>query len=141
MATLEDAIQLAAEAHRGQRDRNGQPYVLHVLRVMLRVTTEDERTAAVLHDLVEDTPHTLDDLRTLGFSEEVVRAVDCLTHRDGEPYDAYVERAASDPIARTVKLADLEDNLDLRRLDTISERDVPRLQRYLVAWHRLTERP
>jgi (p)ppGpp synthase/HD superfamily hydrolase len=104
------------------------------------MATEAERTAAVLHDVVEDTPHTLDNLRALGFSEEVVQAVDNLTHRDDEPYDAYVERAASNPIARAVKLADLEDNLDLRRLDDISERDLPRLRRYLAAWHRLMGR-
>jgi (p)ppGpp synthase/HD superfamily hydrolase len=134
MATLEDAILLAAQAHHGQRDRNGQPYVLHVLRVMLRVETDEQRTAAVLHDLVEDTPHSLDELRALGFGEHVVHAVDCLTHRDGEPYEAYVQRAASDPIARVVKLADLEDNMDLRRLDEITERDLARLQRYLAVW-------
>jgi (p)ppGpp synthase/HD superfamily hydrolase len=137
MATLEDAILLAAEAHQGQRDRNGQPYVLHVLRVMFRVEGEAQRTAAVLHDVVEDTPHTLDELRERGFSEEVVHAVDCLTHREDEPYEAQVERAASDPIARVVKLADLEDNMDLRRLEDVHERDLPRLQRYLRAWHRL----
>jgi (p)ppGpp synthase/HD superfamily hydrolase len=135
MATLEDAILLAAQAHHGQRDRNGQPYVLHVLRVMLRVETDEQRTAAVLHDLVEDTPHSLEELRALGFEEQVVHAVDCLTHRDGEPYEAYVQRAASDPIARIVKLADLEDNMDLRRLDEITERDLARFQRYLAAWH------
>jgi (p)ppGpp synthase/HD superfamily hydrolase len=135
MATLEDAILLAAQAHRGQRDRNGQPYVLHVLRVMLRVETDEQRTAAVLHDLVEDTPHSLEELRALGFDEQVVHAVDCLTHRDDEPYEAYVQRAASDPIARVVKLADLEDNMDLRRLDEITERDLARFQRYLAAWH------
>jgi (p)ppGpp synthase/HD superfamily hydrolase len=134
MATLEDAILLAAQAHQGQRDRNGQPYVLHVLRVMLRVETDEQRTAAVLHDLVEDTPHSLEELRALGFDEHVVHAVDCLTHRDGEPYEAYVQRAASDPIARVVKVADLEDNMDLRRLDEITERDLARFQRYLAAW-------
>ncbi len=139
MAGLEDAILLAAQAHQGQRDRNGQPYILHPLRVMMRVEGETQRTAAVLHDVVEDTPHTLGELREMGFSEEVVHAVDCLTHREGEAYEAQVERAASDPIARVVKLADLEDNMDLRRLDEIKERDLPRLQRYLRAWHRLKD--
>jgi (p)ppGpp synthase/HD superfamily hydrolase len=137
MPTLEDAILLAAQAHHGQRDRNGQPYMLHVLRVMLRVEGDERRMAAVLHDVVEDTPHTLDELRKMGFPEPVVHAVDCLTHRDGEPYAAAIERAASDPIARVVKLADLEDNMDLRRLDQLAARDLPRLQRYLAAWHRL----
>jgi (p)ppGpp synthase/HD superfamily hydrolase len=137
MPTLEDAILLAAQAHRGQLDRNGRPYVLHVLRVMSRVETDEQRMAAVLHDLVEDTPHTLDELRERGYAEDVVRAIDCLTHREGEPYDGQVERAAADPIARVVKLADLEDNMDLRRLDQVEERDLPRLNRYLRAWRRL----
>ena len=137
MPSLEDAILLATQAHRAQRDRNGRPYVLHVLRVMLRVETDEQRMAAVLHDLVEDTPHTLQELRDLGYPEDVVRAVDCLTHRDGEPYEAQVERAAADPIARVVKLADLEDNMDLRRLDRLEERDLPRLRRYMSAWQRL----
>jgi (p)ppGpp synthase/HD superfamily hydrolase len=137
MATLEDAILLAVQAHRGQLDRVGQPYILHPLRVMQRVETDHERMAAVLHDVVEDTPHTLDELRALGYPEEVVRAVGHLTRRADESYDALIERAAQDPIARRVKLADLEENMDLRRLTTITEKDRERLQRYLTAWRRL----
>lgn len=138
MADLEEAIRIAAEAHRGQRDRAGAPYVLHPLRVMLRMGTDAERMAAVLHDVVEDAPWTLDDLRARGFPAEVVEAVDRLTRRAGEPYDEAVERAAAHPVARRVKVADLEDNLDLRRLNRLDERDVARLERYLRAWRRLT---
>jgi len=139
MADLEEAILIAVEAHRGQKDRAGAPYVLHPLRVMLRVRTDAERMAAVLHDVVEDTAWTLDDLRARGFPDEVLEAVDRLTHRPGEPYDAAVERAAAHPVARRVKLADLEDNLDLRRLDDVSAGDLDRLGRYLRAWRRLSE--
>jgi (p)ppGpp synthase/HD superfamily hydrolase len=139
MATLEDAILLAAQAHRGQADRNGQPYVLHALRVMFRLEAEHERMAGVLHDVVEDTPNTLADLRALGYPEEVVAAVDCLTRRPDETYEAYIARAAANPIARRVKLADLEDNLDLRRLSTLTDHDLERLKRYLKFWRQLKD--
>ena len=139
MPTLEDAIALAAEAHRGQRDKSGQPYILHPIRVMMRCRTEAERIAAVLHDVVEDTGRTFDDLRALGYSEEVVAALDCLTKREGEGYGAFVERAASNPIARVVKMADIEDNLDLRRLPDITDKDVERIGRYVRGWRRLQD--
>ncbi len=137
MPTLEEAIALAAQAHRGQVDKAGQPYVLHLLRVMFRVETEQERIVAVLHDLVEDTGYTFDDLRALGYPAEIVEALDGVTRRPEESYDQFVERAAVNPIARRVKLADLEDNMDIRRCTTLTERDLERLQRYLRAWQRL----
>jgi (p)ppGpp synthase/HD superfamily hydrolase len=138
-ATLEDAIALAVEAHRGQTEKAGQPYVLHVLRVMFRCETELERILAVLHDVVEDTGRSFEDLRRLGFSEQVLGALDCVTKREGESYEQFVERAASNPIARRVKLADLEDNMDLRRLPAVGEKDAERLGRYVRAWRRLKE--
>lgn len=138
MADLEEAIRIALEAHRGQKDRAGAPYVLHPLRMMLRVRTDAERMAAVLHDVVEDSAWTLDDLRARGFPDEVLEAVDRLTRRPGEAYDAFVERAAAHPVARRVKLADLEDNLDLRRLEGVTAGDLERLDRYLRAWRRLS---
>lgn len=130
MPRLEDAIILAARAHRGQCDRAGQPYILHPLRMMLRMQTDEARLVAVLHDVVEDSAVTLDDLRRQGYSERVVTAVDRLTRRDGESYDDFVARAAADPLARAVKIADLEDNLDTTRLAEITERDQERLARY-----------
>lgn len=137
MAGIEEAIALAVEAHRGQRDRAGAPYVLHPLRMMFRVETDAERMAAVLHDVVEDTDRTLDDLRAEGFPEEVVAAVDHLTRREGEGYDDFVRRAAAHPVARRVKIADLEDNMDVRRTGTVTEEDVERLTRYHRAWRSL----
>ena len=133
MADLEEAIGIAVQAHRGQKDRGGAPYILHPLRMMFRVQTEAERMAAVLHDVVEDTPWTLDDLRARGFPAEVLAAVDALTRRPGEAYDAFVERAAAHPVARRVKLADIEDNLDLRRLDAVTADDLERIDLYLRA--------
>ena len=141
MPTLEDAIALAVEAHWGQVDDAGRPYILHPLAVMLRGDTDDERVVGVLHDVVEDTGRTPDDLRRLGYSAAVVTALDCLTRRRGEPYPAFVERAAADPIARKVKVADLEDNMDVRRMREAMPAETVRLQKYLAAWRRLKGLP
>ena len=138
MATLDDAIALAVSAHRGQTRPDGTPYILHPLRVMLSLSDERDRIAAVLHDVVEDSPITLADLRAAGFDEEVVATVDALTRREGEAYDDFVERAGADPRARRIKLADLADNLDVRTLPDLGPRDVARLARYHRAWRRLT---
>ncbi len=136
---LEDAIEIAVRAHRGQTDKAGAPYVLHVLRVMLRMPDETSMMAAALHDVVEDTPHTLDLLRTAGFPEAVAAAVDALTRRKGESYEAFVRRAGQNPIARLVKRADLEDNMDLRRIPRPTEKDFARLRRYRKAWELLRD--
>ena len=133
MSTLERAVAIAAAAHAGQTEKNGAPYLLHPLRVMLAVSTPAERIAAVLHDVVEDTTVTLDDLRAEGFSAEVLDAVALLTHDSGVPYFDYVRRAAEHPIARTVKMADLRDNLDPSRLAEFTSRDRERFARYRVA--------
>ncbi len=139
MATLERAIALAAKAHEGQVDKAGAPYILHPLRVMLRLQTADERIAAVLHDVVEDCGWTIEDLRAEGFSEAVVNAIQSVTKRDGEEYDAFVLRAARDPIGRRVKLADLSDNSDLSRIANPTDRDRARLEKYARAIRLLRE--
>ncbi|MFP2931129.1 GTP pyrophosphokinase [Pyxidicoccus sp. 3LG] len=136
---LEEAISLAVEAHRGQRDKAGQPYILHPLRVMMRLETDAERTVAILHDVVEDTPWTLERLRGLGYPEDVLCALDALTKRQGETYEAFIERLRPDALARRVKLADLEDNMDVRRLAAVTPKDAERLARYRAAWARLRE--
>jgi (p)ppGpp synthase/HD superfamily hydrolase len=137
LPTLEDALQLALTAHRGQQDKAGQPYILHPLRLMQRMTTDETRIIALLHDVVEDTPITLDDLRNRGYAENVVSAIDALTRRPQEDYVDYVRRAKTHPLARLVKQADLEDNLDIRRLATITAQDFKRLVRYREAWNLL----
>jgi (p)ppGpp synthase/HD superfamily hydrolase len=136
---LEDAIALAVQAHRGQRDKAGQTYILHPLRVMLRLETEAERMVAVLHDVVEDSAWTLEQLRALGYPEQVLGALDCLTKREGESYEAFIERLRPHALARRVKLADLEDNMDVRRLTAVTPKDAERLARYRAAWARLKE--
>lgn len=129
---------LAIACHLGRTDKGGRPYLLHPLRVMSRLETEAEWCAALLHDVVEDGPVTLEDLRERGFSPEVVAAVDGLTRRKGEAYEAYVERAGGIPIARRVKLADLADNLDVTRLPELGEEELERLARYHRAWRALS---
>lgn len=138
---LEEAIALAVEIHRGQRDKAGDVYILHPLRLMARMKSDVERMAAVLHDVVEDSEGrvTFETLRGRGFPEEVVSAVECLTKREAEDYLDFVGRCARHPIARRVKLADLEDNLDVRRLATVDPRDAERLNRYIRAWRMLAE--
>lgn len=138
MPTVERAIVLAAEAHAGQTDKAGAPYILHLLRVMLEQETEEAMMAAVLHDLVEDTNYTFEDLKAQGFTERVVEALRHVTKHDDETYSEFVTRAGSHLTARTVKIADLKDNMDVTRLDTIGDEDVERLAKYLRAHRRLT---
>ncbi len=130
MSTVEHAIALAAQAHQGQVDWAGEPYILHPLRVMMAQTTAEGRMAAVLHDVVEDTAWTLDGLRAEGFAPAVVAAVEAVSRRDGEGYEDFVRRAAGDPIGRQVKLADLVDNSDMSRLPNATERDYQRTEKY-----------
>jgi len=139
MPTLEDAISLAVEKHRGQVDKAGQPYILHPMRVMCRMKTEQEMMVAVLHDLIEDTDVTLDDLREAGYPEAVVTAVDYLSRRDGESYEDFTKRIMGNPLAVQVKLGDLLDNMDIRRIDSMDEDDLERLKRYQWAWRELTQ--
>jgi (p)ppGpp synthase/HD superfamily hydrolase len=131
MSTLERAIAIAAEAHAGAVDKAGKPYILHPIRVMLQMATNDERIVAVLHDVVEDCKAwTLDRLRAEGFSDEVVRGVDAVTKREGETYEAFVLRGSADPLGKRVKLADLRDNLNLSRIAEPSAKDHERIAKY-----------
>jgi len=139
MATLERAILIAAQAHLGQRDKGGAPYILHPLRMMMRMESEAAMMAAVLHDVVEDSDWTLEQLRGEGFSEEVLQAVDCLTSREGETYDEFITRVRESAIARQVKIADLEDNMNVERIGEITQKDLARIEKYHRAWRALTQ--
>lgn len=133
------ALAIAATAHLAQRDKAGAPYALHPLRLALRAETPEEQMAAALHDVVEDTPWTLEQLAQEGFPSKVIAALDHLTKREGESYEQFIERAASHPIARRVKLFDLEDNLDPRRMVLMAPRDLERIARYHRARARILE--
>ena len=142
MPTLEDAIILATDAHRGQKDRNDEPYIMHPLRVAAQLWDHDERTVGILHDVIEDTAVTLDDLRKAGYPEHIVAAVDAISRRKdaGEPYSAYIQRVKANALATKVKIADLQDNSNLGRLPDVLASDLKRLDRYNRALQYLTGR-
>lgn len=134
MPTPRDAINFALEKHGDSlNEKSGELYFLHVLRVMLAGQTEAERIVGVLHDVIEDTDASFDDIRAMGFDEEIVAAVDAMTNRkdQGETYDEFIQRCKADPIARRVKLNDLRDNMeDLGRLVEVTDDDRERLEKY-----------
>lgn len=115
MNKLDEAIRLAADAHSGQVDKGGAPYIFHPLRVMMAMASDEDRIAGVLHDVVEDSSYEMVDILSQ-FGVAIAGAVEALTRRDDETYEAFIERCARNPIARRVKLADLADNMDLNRL-------------------------
>ena len=132
MGTIEDALEVAVEAHRGQLypAPEPQPFILHPLRVMLGVSPGTAQIVAVLHDVVEDSPVTLRDLADKGFDKAVVEAVDCLTRRADEPYADYIKRVATNRLAREVKLSDLADNLANNRALLPTRDNLDRILRY-----------
>jgi (p)ppGpp synthase/HD superfamily hydrolase len=136
---LDKAILIAAKAHEGQVDKGGEPYILHLLRVMFSRKTESEMICAVLHDVVEDTDISLDYLRNQGFSEEVLSALDALTRREGETYDEYIGRIIENKIAGYVKMCDLFDNMDLSRIKNPSDADHERMKKYRKAADRISD--
>lgn len=134
MDYLSRAIELARSAHAGQVDKSGAPYVEHLAFVANHVADDDAKTVAWLHDIVEDTAVTLDDLRREGFPEHIVAAVDAHTHRAGEAYLDYVCRAAANPLTQQVKVQDVLHNMDLSRLPEPGAADVARLHdKYIPA--------
>ena len=132
---LERAIEIAVAAHKGMKDKGGNPYILHPLRIMISLTTEDERIVGVLHDVVEDCPDwTFERLQSEGFSESVLRSLMSVTKSsDDTDYQAFVERARNDPVGRKVKMADIKDNLDVTRIGDLRAEDIARINRYKKA--------
>lgn len=127
------AMQLCFDAHKDQRDKGGLPYVFHPFHLAEQMQTEETVIAALLHDVVEDTEYTFKDIRAMGFSEDIIRALLLLTHDATVPYLDYVVRIKSNPIARAVKIADLQHNSDLSRLKKPGEKDMLRVQKYQEA--------
>lgn len=134
------ALKLCYEAHKGQFDKSGIPYVFHPFHLAEQMDDENSVTVALLHDVAEDTDYTLEDLAGMGFDPEVINALKLLTHDPAEPYMDYVRRIAGDPLAKKVKLADLAHNSDLTRLDhEPTEKDLARAAKYAEAVKILTE--
>lgn len=133
MPNIEDAILLAVWIHRGQTDKAGAPYILHPLRVMLQFSTETEQIVAVLHDALEDSVLTIDDLRQMGYAETILDALTLLTRKSGVSYDDYIDTINPHPLAKAVKIADLTDNLNLDRIPRPTDKDHERHAKYLRA--------
>ena len=141
-ATLDDALALVVAKFHGVRDKAGQPYVLHCLRVMLGVSGTFAQQVAVMHDLIEDTDVTLHDLRTHKFAEEVIAAIQLVSHFGSDSYVDYVVRLKSNELARQAKIADLNDNYSLTRVayrDQHQAEDAARIQRYILSYQFLTD--
>ena len=139
MSTLERAIEIATEAHRGQFDKAGNNYIDHPLRVMSAGKTLNEKIVGVLHDVVEDSNWTFEQLSNEGFSDEIIATLRCVTKlSEDEPYDEFIERVKKNDLAIAVKINDLSDNMDIRRLKELTEKDFLRLQKYHRAYTHLT---
>jgi len=134
---LESAIRLAAKVHKGQLDRFGKPYILHVMRVMMRGHDLEEQVLGALHDILERSTLTLADIQKKDYPSRVVKALDCITRRKDEDYDGYIERVMQDGLAMRVKLHDLADKMDLLHVDELSMADLKRYNKQLAAYHRL----
>lgn len=141
MSSLNRAIEIATQAHQGATDKYGAPYINHVTRVMNMGETENEKIVGVLHDVIEDNHWTFEDLEKEGFSKEVIDALKCVTKTsESEVYTNFITRVKTNPLAVKVKLNDLSDNLDIKRLPEVLESDLKRLNKYLKAYNELTNR-
>ena len=129
----EKAYEIAKKAHLGQIDKAGEDYIKHPEKVASFVNSDEEKAVAYLHDVIEDTELTLEDLREYGFSEEVLKAVDVITKKKGQDYQTYLNSVKENKLARVVKLADLRHNSDLTRLINITEKDIERKEKYQKA--------
>lgn len=136
---LEKALSIATKAHEGQTDKAGAPYIFHPIRVANRCSNNDERIVALLHDTIEDTDITPEYLLSEGFPRSIVDAIISVTRNAEESYEDFVKRSRLNPIGRQVKLHDLEDNMDITRLNELTEKDITRLNKYLKAYKYLKE--
>ncbi|KMW25320.1 MAG: HD domain-containing protein [Intestinibacter bartlettii] len=131
------ALELAVEKHKNQTDKAGNPYILHPLHVMENVNNKEGKIVAILHDIIEDTDITENYLLKIGLSKRIVDAVVALTRSEDMDYQEYIKNLSSNPLAKEVKLADLEHNMDLKRLPTLEEKDLERNRKYQIAYHYL----
>ena len=133
------ALRLCFKAHKDQDDKGGIPYVFHPFHLAEQMKDEDTTIVALLHDVIEDTDYTFDDLKTFGFDDVIIDALKLMTHDESVPYMEYVMAIKTNPIARAVKLADLQHNSDLSRLDVIDEKALKRKDKYMEAIKLLEE--
>lgn len=138
MSLVEKSLSIALKAYAGQKDKAGKTYILHPLRVMSKMETEEEMSVALLHDVIEDSEITAQDLTKAGIPARVVKAVQALTKKDGENYDQFVNRVLKNKLAAKIKKADIEDNINVLRLNSVGPKDLERIAKYHKAWKKLT---
>jgi (p)ppGpp synthase/HD superfamily hydrolase len=139
MNLIEKSLSIALQAHAGQTDKAGQPYILHPLRLMAKMDSEEEMAVALRHDTIEDSPHTAKTLLDAGIPLNIVDAVQSLTKSYGENYDQFIQRVLKNKLAVKVKKADIADNLDVLRLKTLTDADLERVRKYHKAYKILDE--
>ena len=127
------ALSIARQAHEGQLDKAGVDYIEHPIYVASQVDTEEEKAVALLHDVIEDSSVTAEELLNAGLPETVVTAIQILSKKKGQDYQTYLENVKSNPLARVIKLADLKHNSDLSRLSSVTDKDLERLEKYKKA--------
>jgi len=137
MDIIEKSLEIALKAYSGQRDKAGKTYILHPLRIMSKMETEYEMSVALLHDVIEDSNYSADDLLKEGIPPEVVEAVQLLSKVSGETYDQFIDRIVDNSLASKVKLADIEDNINVLRLESVGEKDLERVAKYHRAWKKI----
>ena len=139
MDIIEKSLQIALKAYAGQKDKAGETYILHPLRIMAKMETNEEKSVALLHDVIEDSDFSAQDLLNEGIPSNVVDAVQALTKDEGEDYDFFIERVLKNKLASKIKAADIEDNINILRLKSINEKDLQRIAKYHKAWSSLRE--
>jgi len=139
MDIIEKSLHIALQAYTGLKDKAGKTYILHPLRIMSKMETEDEQSVALLHDVIEDSDLTATDLLSAGIPQNIVEAVQSLTKQNGETYEMFIQRILDNKLASKVKKADIEDNINILRLKTLSDTDLNRLKKYHQAWQQLNQ--
>lgn len=137
MDLIETSLQIALNAYKDKKDKAGEAYILHPLRLMAKMETIEEKTVALLHDVVEDSDYTADYLKSEGIPSNIVDAVLALTKNEGEDYESFIERVLTNKLAIKVKIADIEDNINVLRLKSISNTDLQRVEKYHRSWQKL----
>jgi len=140
MNIIEKSLEIALKAYAGQTDKAGTTYILHPLRLMSKMETDEEMSVALLHDVIEDSDITADDLLADGIPSTVVTAVQCLTKNKGENYEAFIIRVLENKLATKIKKVDIEDNINVLRLNSVGEKDLERIAKYHKAWHTINKR-
>ncbi|MCK5535792.1 MAG: GTP pyrophosphokinase [Bacteroidales bacterium] len=133
MSTIEKALEIALNAHKGQTDKAGQAYILHPISVMQKGENLNEKIVGLLHDVVEDSDYTITDIKNEGFSLEITTAIEALTKKEEENYDTFIQGIINIPLARKVKINDITDNLNVLRLNELKDKDLQRINKYLKA--------